>query len=124
MDAGVPGGRIVIGHSCGSTDFQYHKGIIDGGSYLGFDRFGLENGMPDQVRVESIEKLLRFGCASNLIVSHDSVWYWGGSGPGKIKNWHPTNFFQRIAPILKERGVSNEQIEIMLKENPRHIFET
>ena len=38
---GVPAHRIVIGHSCGTSDHDYHMGIARSGSYLGFDRFGL-----------------------------------------------------------------------------------
>jgi phosphotriesterase-related protein len=34
--AGVPAHRIVIGHSCGTSDHAYHLGIARGGSYLGF----------------------------------------------------------------------------------------
>jgi len=38
----VPAHRIVIGHCCGSSDHDYHMKIAQGGSYLGFDRFGLD----------------------------------------------------------------------------------
>jgi Predicted metal-dependent hydrolase with the TIM-barrel fold len=32
----VPSNRIIIGHSCGTTDTDYHMTIASGGSYLGF----------------------------------------------------------------------------------------
>jgi phosphotriesterase-related protein len=123
--AGVPARRIIVGHSCGSTDLDYHMRIVRGGSYLGFDRFGLETGMPDEVRAASLLKLLKAGCASRLIVSHDSVWYWAGGpklGSGAYKNWNPTNFFERIIPMLKNGGATDEHISTMLCENPRRFF--
>ncbi len=121
--AGVPASQIIVGHSCGTTDFAYHRGIVSGGSYLGFDRFGMENAMPDEVRVGALVKLISAGYTHRLMVSHDSVWYWGDSGPGAEQNWQPGNFFVRIVPMLKRDGVTDEQIRIMLEENPKRFFE-
>jgi phosphotriesterase-related protein len=39
---GVAPGAIVVGHSCGSSNLDYHLAMLDRGTYLGFDRFGLE----------------------------------------------------------------------------------
>ncbi len=122
--AGVPAHRIMIGHSCISTDFAYHMGIVQGGSYLGFDRFGMP-GMSDEVRAATLLKLIEAGCAAHLMVSHDSVWYWVGGpkiGTGPYKNWHPANFFERVIPLLKQGGAADEHIQTVLQENPRRFF--
>ena len=124
-NAGVPPHRIIVGHSCGSTDIDYLLRIVRGGSYLGFDRFGMETALPDEVRVDSMLKLIDAGCVSRIIVSHDSVWYWvGGPKPGSgiYKNWKPTNFFERIIPMLKKGGAADEHISTILCENPRRFF--
>jgi phosphotriesterase-related protein len=47
---GVPAHRIIIGHSCGTSDHDYHMRIARNGSYLGFDRFGLDILRPDEER--------------------------------------------------------------------------
>jgi phosphotriesterase-related protein len=123
--AGVPAYRIIIGHSCLSTDFDYHLRIVQGGSYLGFDRFGMEGGMPDEVRVESMLKLIDAGCAARLIAAHDSVWYWESGpqpGSGAYKNWKPTNFFERIIPMLRAGGATDAHIWTILCDNPRRFF--
>ncbi len=39
---GVDFSKVVIGHSCGSSDLRYHTDMLDRGTYLGFDRFGLD----------------------------------------------------------------------------------
>ena len=124
-EAGVPLNKIIVGHSCISTNFNYHMQIIKEGSYIGFDRFGMEGGMPDEVRAASIVKLIKAGCASRIIVSHDSVWYWvGGPNPCSTQyaNWKPTNFFERVIPMLKYEGITDDDIDAMLKENPRRFF--
>lgn len=123
-NAGVPARRIIIGHSCLSTDFNYHEHIVREGSYLGFDRFGMP-GMPDEIRAETLLKLIVAGYATRLVVSHDSVWYWVGGptlGVGAYKNWKPTNFFERVIPMLEYGGATDEQIATILSDNPRRFF--
>jgi len=122
--AGVLAQRIVIGHSCLSRNFDYHMRILSNGSYLAFDRFGM-TGMPDEVRAASMQKLIDAGQAAQLMVSHDSVWYWVGGpriGTGAYKNWVPTNFFQRVIPMLRYGGTTDDQIEMLLRENPSRFF--
>lgn len=122
---GVPHEKIIVGHSCISTSFSYHRTIVEAGSYIGFDRFGMEGGMPDEVRAECLKKLIDAGFLGRLIVSHDSVWYWVNGpkiGSGPYKNWKPTNFFERVIPMLRYAGTDDEQIETMLAGNPRRYF--
>ncbi len=124
-DAGVPLYHISIGHSCLSRDFEYHTRIVRGGSYVAFDRFGMPD-MPDETRAASLMKLLDAGYVSRIMISHDSVWHWANGpsiGTGAYKNWVPTNFFQRVIPMLRFGGATDEQIETMLTENPRCFFE-
>jgi len=123
-DAGVPLHRIIIGHSCLSRDFEYHTRLVCGGSYVAFDRFGMPD-IPDETRASSLMKLLDAGYAYRLMVSHDSVWYWANGpsiGTGAYKNWIPTNFFERVIPMLRFGGATDEQIETMLTGNPRCYF--
>jgi phosphotriesterase-related protein len=124
--AGVPARSIIIGHSCSSTSFAYLHGIVRAGSYLGFDQIGMETVLPDEVRVESMLKLIHAGWASRIMISHDSVWHWVGGprmGAGLHKNWKPTNFFERIVPMLQYGGVTDEHIRTMLLDSPRRFFE-
>jgi len=124
-EQGVPLEKIIVGHSCISASFSYHRQIVEAGSYIGLDRFGMEGGMPDEVRVESLKRLIDAGFLDRLIVSHDSVWYWDNGpniGSGIFANWKPTNFFERIIPMLMYGGVSETQIETMLTDNPQRFF--
>jgi phosphotriesterase-related protein len=128
-EAGVPPHRIVIGHSCGSDDHAYHLGIAEGGSYLGFDRFGIEMLQPDAKRVESLLRLLRAGRAAQIVVSHDTVWCWRGEPIARpeafaslAKTWEPGHFLRRIVPRLKDGGASDDDVELLLRENPRRFF--
>ncbi len=126
---GVPAHRIVVGHSCGTDDHDYHMKIARGGSYLGFDRFGIEILQPDELRVSSLLALLTSGCEDRVVVSHDSVWCWKGAPIAApelvapmLEIWNPNHFFERIAPRLRDGGASEEQINKMLVDNPRRFF--
>ena len=120
---GVEPHRIEIGHSCGTDDHAYHMGIVSGGSYLGFDRFGIEAMVPDDTRVAALLKVLGAGAASRVMVSHDSVWCWRGVGMSNAPSvWEPTHFTKRIIPKLRAGGATDEQLDLMLVENPRRFF--
>ncbi len=127
---GVPAHRIIVGHSCGTDDHDSHMRIARGGSYLGFDRFGIEILQPDELRVASLLRMLKAGCEDRVVVSHDSVWCWKGAPIAEpelvapmLEVWNPNHFFERITPRLIEGGATEEQISKMLVHNPRRFFE-
>ena len=129
-EKGVPPHRIIIGHSCGSADHEYHLNILDRGSYLGFDRFGLEVLAPDEQRIQSLVALLKKHREQRIVVSHDNVWCTRGKpfpedllammDPDTL--FDPTHFHRNIIPRLLEEGVTREQIDAMLVDNPRRFF--
>lgn len=126
---GVPAHRIIIGHSCGTDDHDYHMTIARGGSYLGFDRFGLDIVFPDEKRVSSLAKMIEAGAGDRCVVSHDSVWCWKGQPfpPGMLASvpdaFDPTLFDRKIVPQLLERGITQDQVDRLVVENPRRFFE-
>jgi len=130
IENGVAAHRIIIGHSCGTDDHSYHMGLARAGSYLGFDRFGIELIYPDATRIASLVKLIKAGAGDRVVVSHDSVWCWKGEPfpPELLANlpeeiFDPTHFSKRIIPQLREAGVTDKEIDQLLVENPRRFFE-
>lgn len=127
---GVPAHKILIGHSCGTDDHAYHLRIVDGGSYLGFDRFGIGVLFPDDKRVESLIALLRKNKERQIVISHDSVWCWRGEPvPAALAAalddgivFRPTHIHDHIIPRLCDAGITRQQIETMLVDNPRRFF--
>lgn len=127
---GVEPHKIIIGHSCGSDDHNYHMNILQRGSYLGFDRFGIDFLMPDERRIENLTALLKKNQHNKIVVSHDSVWCTRGKPfPDELlanedpdRLFDPTHFHRNIIPQLLKRGVTQEQIDTMLVENPKRFF--
>jgi phosphotriesterase-related protein len=120
---GVPAHRIIIGHSCGSPDVAYHRRIVDGGAYIGFDRFGFVSVQSDQVRADSLYRLLVTGFAQQAIVSHDCCFCQRGNlMPDELLYTNALHFVQNIAPRLRERGISQSVLDGIFRDNPRRYF--
>jgi len=124
---GVPAEKIIVGHSCGCADHDYHRLICEGGAYIGFDRFGLERIQPDEVRIQSLIKMIEAGLANQVIVSHDCVMHMRGQAMGKagakLPPRKPIHFARVIAPKLRALGVTQEVLDSILLDNPRRYFE-
>lgn len=122
---GVDLSRVVIGHCGDSTDLDYLTELIRRGSYIGMDRFGLEQMVSFDDRVQTVVDLCDRGHADRLVLSHDTFCYsdWFGPRP-PAGHWHYRHISQDVLPELERRGVSTDQIRLMMVENPRRIFET
>src|SRR5690606_34672754 len=70
---GVPLEHVVIGHSGDSLDLPYLRALADRGSYLGFDRFGMEHVGRDEDRIRMLRALLDAGYADRIVLSHDAA---------------------------------------------------
>lgn len=124
--------RINIGHMGGSTDIQYHLNALAKGVYISFDRFGLQQlaGCPaDSTREIVIAALCAAGYADKIMLAHDCAIKWIGrplpipdAALPLIANWNWANIMVNVVPALKKLGVSDEQINMMLVENPRRFF--
>jgi len=119
---GLPAHRAIIGHSCGSNDHDYHWRLVEGGTYVGFDRFGLEAINSDENRARSMLKLIERGAASRLVVAHDTVWCWLGRPFPPNPIWRPSRFSEDVVPMLKAGGATDAHIDEILIENPRRYF--
>src|SRR6516225_4023578 len=124
-DEGVDLSRVVIGHSGGTVDTDYHLALIDNGSYLGFDHFGLP-GISLEKRVDAVARLCARGHAGRIVLSHDAMcfvdWF-----PRAVMDashdWHWTYISDTVLPAMRDRGISDADIHTMLVDNPRAILE-
>ena len=69
---GVDLSRVIIGHSGDSEDLGYLRGLMERGSTIGMDRFGLENFLSTPKRVEVMARLCAEGYAGKMVLSHDA----------------------------------------------------
>jgi phosphotriesterase-related protein len=124
---GVDLRRVIIGHSGDSEDLGYLRGLMERGSTIGMDRFGLEHFLSTEKRVAVLARLCAEGYASKMVLSHDAnCWSDMLSEDAKRRTrplWHYNHISDDILPALRKAGVSEDQIDQMLVRNPRAIFE-
>jgi phosphotriesterase-related protein len=130
-EEGVDLSRVIIGHSGDSTDLAYLRALLDAGSTIGADRFGLylpDRGLPEMdVRIETLKQLCAEGYSDRIVLSHDVTCYadWIPSDFGAdLTDWVQTHLIDDVVPAMLKNGITEEQVDQMLVGNPRRIFET
>lgn len=123
---GVDLERVVIGHCGDTTDLDYLQRIMDAGSFIGMDRFGLEHRLPFAERVGTVATLCERGYAERIVLSHDAVCFTCNFDvrdhlPHQ-PHWSFTHLHDDVLPAMRDRGVTEDQITQMLVENPRRIL--
>ncbi len=116
--------RVVIGHLDSQTDLEYFEFILSRGANVAFDRIG--RGLPfqptDDVKADLVTALVRKGRVERIVLSHDaSRWFTmqGGFRPERPPYAYVLTSF---AAMLRERGVTDQEIATMLVENPARIL--
>ena len=124
---GVDLGRVIIGHSGDSEDLGYLRRLMDRGSYIGMDRFGLDLFLPTDRRVATIARLCQMGYAEKMVLSHDAACYFDWAESALIQTLAPKwnfNFIpEEVIPALRQAGVNDGHLRAMTVDNPRRIFE-
>lgn len=129
---GVSAGRLVVGHSDGVDDHDYHRSLAERGAFVGFDRFGISLIVPDEVRVKNVLRLARSGHVRSILLSHDSISCWQGRPLpfanrhedvlAMLPDWRPTSILTKIVPQLRAGGLHDDDIATILVDNPRRFF--
>ena len=124
---GVDLTRVLIGHVGDTTDLDYLTSLMERGSLIGMDRFGLAR-VSLEDRIATVAELCKRGFASQLALSHDASTYLDVSprearqGP-VAEDWNFLTVSRKVLPALTALGVSEEQQRTMMVENPRRFFE-
>jgi phosphotriesterase-related protein len=126
-EEGVDLSRVVIGHCGDSEDIAYLEEIMANGSLIGMDRFGIDVLLPTEKRVDTVAKLCKRGYADRMVLSHDAAcyldWIPGEVPPPTMQQWNYLHISKDVLPMLRDKGVTDEQIHQMLVVNPRRYFE-
>jgi phosphotriesterase-related protein len=118
--------KVVIGHSGDSTDLAYLIELMEAGSFIGMDRFGIDGLLPFEERVATVAELAKRGYAERMVLSQDAScfidWFPEALPAVMAPNWTYTHIHKDVLPALRERGTTDAQIETMLVDNPRRYF--
>ena len=117
-EAGADLRRVAIGHSDGLLDRSYHEAIRATGAWLSFDLIG-QAAYPDERRARHLVELLSAGHLEHILLSTDichraRLRAWGGPG-------YPF-LIEQFLPRLAVLGVSEGQLAILTRDNPRRFL--
>ena len=108
-----------------SNDLDYLRAIADTGASLGCDRFNIEHFNPDANRIETLTAILAEGYADRVHLGHDAACFFDfmfGNPYFADEHADYLHISTKILPALLDAGVTQEQIDQMLVENPQRFF--
>jgi phosphotriesterase-related protein len=124
--AGVDLERVVIGHSGDTDDLDHLRELMDAGSTVGLDRFGMEHVLPDERRIATVLALLDLGYADRMVLSHDAAFFSRVTPPSwraaHAPNWHMAHLPRHVLPELLARGASPDDVRRMTVLNPARLL--
>ena len=126
-EEGVEPSSVQIAHTGDTDDLDYIERLLDSGCWIGMDRYGLEIYLPTEQRQATVLALLEKGHADRMFLSQDwcsTLDYFTPALEEQLKptaapNWSMTFLFEQVIPELKERGMTDEQLDQMMVENPK-----
>jgi phosphotriesterase-related protein len=132
-DEGLAPERVILCHmdrdrvELETSSLEYQRELCERGCYVEYDLWGNEKYYTehfdkkpsDPERVEAIETLIDDGYADRVLFSHDVAFKdqlttYGGFGYGHV--------LETVVPLFRQRGVSAEHIDTILRENPARVL--
>jgi phosphotriesterase-related protein len=126
-EEGVDPAKIQIAHTGDTDDLDYIDRLLDTGCWIGMDRYGLDIFLPTERRNATVLALLENGRADRMFLSQDycSTIDWfplevqAYLKANEVPKWSMTFLFEEVIPELKERGMTDDQLNQMMVENPK-----
>ncbi|MGA2107802.1 MAG: phosphotriesterase-related protein [Syntrophorhabdales bacterium] len=116
---------IMIGHQNNGGDIAYCLSELQkAGFFIAFDRNSIP--MMPLAAEDNMISLVKQGYADRIMLSHDSILVWLGrpmNPPAEWAVWYPTYIHKKLIPKMKAAGVTDEQVNTILVDNPRRLFE-
>ena len=111
--------KVIIGHLGDRRGVEHLLPIAEHGVYLEVDNIGFIDYQPEWVRADNVAALCKEGFSEKVLLSEDicllsHLKYQNGKGYGYL--------LEVFIPMLRERGVTEEQIHQMLVTNPATVL--
>jgi phosphotriesterase-related protein len=114
--------RVIVGHCETYPYIEYHEAVMKRGAWVAFDQIrGRVAGSEYDVQVQTrlLPELIRRGYLRQLLISHDICDHTRlrcTGGPGF------TYLLETFGGVLEAAGVSREQIQVLMVDNPRRAL--
>ena len=115
-EEGVSPDRVIIGHADGVPGPAYQLELAARGAYVELDGFGTDTAYDCERALDYLMTLREHGHLHQVLVSHDiclRTHLRARGGPGY------TWILRELLPKLRERGLTEDEIRLLVVENPR-----
>jgi phosphotriesterase-related protein len=126
-EEGVDPGTVQIAHTGDTDDLDYIERLLETGCWIGMDRYCLDLFLPTEPRNATVLALLERGYADRMFLSQDfcsSIDWFPREvqeylKANEVPDWSMTFLFEKVIPELKDRGMTDEQLDQMMVANPK-----
>jgi phosphotriesterase-related protein len=122
-DEGVDPATVQIAHTGDTDDLDYIEQLLERGPFIGMDRYGTVIYLDDEKRNDTVIALLERGHEGRMFLSTDACadfdWFAREQIDQMAPNWKSSYIMETIVPQLKEAGMTDDQLDEMLVENPK-----
>jgi phosphotriesterase-related protein len=123
---GVQPEEVIVSHIGFEQDpLDYSERMLRRGANISFDRIGMKAFFEDEHWIEIVGHALKKGYVRQVMLSHDAaVSVHGLEIASGEKVFDDYTYIPRVflAKLQAQAGVSDEQIRIMLEENPQRVL--
>ena len=111
--------RVSVGHLDLIPDPDYHTAVAERGAYVQYDTFGKEQYTADQRRIDCLLEMLARGFEQQILLSNDisRATYLVSRG-----GWGYSHLLDSVVPKLRECGVSDSTLDLLLCKNPARFL--
>jgi predicted metal-dependent phosphotriesterase family hydrolase len=118
-EEGVPANRVIVSHLGDRPGVHWLLPIAERGAWIDVDNLAFSDYAPLEVRADNVAALWKAGFGAQIMLSNDickisQLTFYGGCGYQNVI----TNFY----PLLKTRGLTQDQITTMTVTNPSRAF--
>jgi predicted metal-dependent phosphotriesterase family hydrolase len=119
-EEGVDAGKVIVSHLGDRIGTHWWQAIAERGAFLNIDNLAFISGYaPLEVRADNVAAFIADGYIEQVMLSNDicrvdQLKTFDGPGYG--------NVIEQFYPLLRERGVTEEQIHTMTVANPARAF--
>lgn len=124
---GVDPTKVQIAHTGDTDDLDYIETLLETGCWIGLDRYGLDLFLPTDKRNATTLALLERGYADRMFLSQDYCSTIDWFPPevqeylkaNEVPDWSMTFLFEQVIPDLKNHGMTADQLDQMMVDNPK-----
>jgi phosphotriesterase-related protein len=116
QELGVSPEAFIWVHAQQESDHNHYLRAAELGCWISFDGMGWEM----ENHIEKILFAKQNGILHRVLISHDAGWFDPQKNEQNIIPF--TNIFTQLFPVLKEKGFTDEELNLLVSVNPSKAF--